>query len=212
MFFLWRHAEQDGQADQPLHCCALLAKLEPEDAIAKGAAHARVEGEPVGGGRLAQTRSASDARHGARTDDAHHRAIASDAAHEGIAQVPLLWARHVVGRQRWHVVQRRRFEAKELGRPGGEAAARGSRVVEEAVRGLVHECSVLRINVELKLLHLSAEAIIQVPGLRLGADRGARLLKGHRRLGSRRDRLGPRLGLGLGVGLGLGLEVGLGIG
>ena len=129
--FGW-HSKQLGEADQPLHRGALLAKLEPEDAIAKGAAHARVEGEPVGGGRLAEARSASDARHGARTDDAHHRAIASDAIHEGGTQVPLLWARHEVGRQRWHVVQRRRFEAKELGRAGGEAAARGSRVEAEA--------------------------------------------------------------------------------
>ena len=78
-------------------------------------------------------------------------------------------------------------------------------------RRLLNEVHVVRVNVELELLHTSAEASVQVPGFRLGADRGARLLKGLRRLGSRRDRLGPRLGLGLGSlgsGLGLGLELG----
>jgi len=106
-------------------------------------------------------------------------------------------------------VQRRQLEAKELGRPGGEAAARGSRVVAEAAvvdsprlaiwRNRMNEIDIFRINVELELLHPSAEASVQVPGLRLGADCETRLLKGHRRLGSRRDRLGPRLGLGLGL-------------
>ena len=69
----------------------------------------------------------------------------------------------LVGRQRWHVVQRRRFEAKELWRPGGEAAARGSRVEAEAAvvdsprlagsRNRVNEIDIFRINVELELLH-----------------------------------------------------------
>eukprot|EP00964_Phaeocystis_antarctica_P016546 scaffold9134_cov67-Phaeocystis_antarctica.AAC.4 len=149
---------------EPLEVLWWSAK-QPEDAIAKGAAHARVAGEPVGSSRLAEARSASDARHRARTNDADHRAIASDAIHEGGTQIPLLWTRH------------------ELGRPGGEAAARGSRVKEETA--CVHFGPVFRVNVELELLHPSAKARIQVPGLRLGADRGARLLKGLWRLGSR---------------------------
>ena len=196
---LQRHAKQLGEADQPLHRRALLAKLEPENAIAKGAAHARVEGEPVGGGGLAQASGASDACDRARSDDAHHRVIAADAVHEGGAQVPLLWARHVVGRQRWDVVQGCRFKAEELGRPGGEAAALGSRVVTKAavvdsprLAGWIHgmdEIDVFRVDVELKLLHPRVEARVQLSGLSLRADCGARLLKGGRRLGSLGDLL-----------------------
>ena len=77
-------------------------------------------------------------------------------------------------------------------------------MVEKAFCRLVHECIVFRINVELELLHLSATARVQLPGLRLAADCETRLLKGHWRLGSRRGRLGPRFGLGSRLGLGLG--------
>eukprot|EP00964_Phaeocystis_antarctica_P153222 scaffold121397_cov69-Phaeocystis_antarctica.AAC.1 len=203
---LWWHCQQLGEADQPLHRRAILAKLEPEDAMAKGAAHTWVEGEPVGGGRLAEACSAGDTHHRACTDDAHQRAIASDAIHEGGTQVPLLWARHVVSRQHGDIVHSRRLVAKELGRPGGEAAAAGSRVKAEAGRVVaswdgfvvnvvwvqqrvmaacwVHFGRVFRVNVKLELLHQTDEARIQVPGLRLRADRGACLLEGGWRLGS----------------------------
>ena len=61
-------------------------------------------------------------------------------------------------------------------------------------RNRVNEIDVFRINVELELLHPSTEARVQVPWLRLAADCETRLLKGNWRLGSRRDRLGQRLG------------------
>eukprot|EP00964_Phaeocystis_antarctica_P103590 scaffold68854_cov70-Phaeocystis_antarctica.AAC.4 len=82
----------------------------------------------------------------------------------------------------------------ELGRPGGEAAPAGSGVKDEAVCGLVHECSVLWVNIQIELLHLTvkgraARVRIQVPGFRLRADRGACRLEGLQRLGSIGDRL-----------------------
>ena len=65
-------------------------------------------------------------------------------------------------------------------------------------RNRMNEIDIFRINVELELLHPSATARVQVPGLRLAAHCETRLLKGHWWLVSRRERLGPRLGLGLG--------------
>merc|ERR1719424_2633483 len=53
----------------------------------------------------------------------------------------------------------------------------------------MNKIDVFRVNVELELLHQTADARIQEPGLRLRADRGAGLLEGDRWLGSVGDRL-----------------------